>query len=50
MTTITSENLKPCVVCGKLTNLIDYCVEQRLCGEECEKKYYMYLAGLCEEY
>lgn len=38
-TVIEAGNLRPCVVCGKMTKFIDYCFEERLCSEECDNKF-----------
>lgn len=37
---ILSKQLKPCMVCGKLTNQIEVCSEGYLCSDECNKKWY----------
>lgn len=33
---MTSEYYKPCIVCGKLTNKIEYNYEAYICSYECE--------------
>ena len=30
------EDYKPCCVCEKPTNRVDYCYEARICSRECE--------------
>lgn len=59
MTYIFSKQLKPCMVCGQLTNQIEVCSEGYLCSDECNKKWYQdyddYLKSvgmicLCDEF
>ena len=33
---IISKEEKPCCVCGKKTNKIEYCYEAYICSQECE--------------
>jgi hypothetical protein len=35
---IISEEEKPCYICGKKTNRIEYCYETYICSQECEDK------------
>lgn len=46
-TYITSKEKKPCCVCGKLTDQIEFCYEAYVCSKECEdvlnKQYMEYL-------
>jgi len=37
---ISSETPRPCAICGKMTNYVEYCVEFPLCSDECIKKFY----------
>lgn len=37
---IITNNPRPCKVCGKLTNYVEYCVEQPLCSDECILAFY----------
>lgn len=46
---ILSKQLKPCMVCGKLTNQIEACSEGYLCSGECNKKWYQdYFERICK--
>lgn len=33
---ILTKARKPCIVCGKLTNRLEYCYEAYLCSDECQ--------------
>ena len=37
---IRSETPRPCAICGKMTNYVEYCVESPLCSDECIKEFY----------
>lgn len=34
-----TESKEPCIVCGKLTNRLDYCYEAYICSIECDRKF-----------
>lgn len=37
---IISREYKPCVMCGKPSNIIDVCSEGRFCSLKCEHEFY----------
>jgi hypothetical protein len=37
---ILTNDIQPCLICGKPSNRIDVYSEGRFCGEKCEKKFY----------